>query len=111
MIKPVSSMATAMSIVNMVTANEDVMYSTKVHWYIEAYQNGREQGLIITDITNIAFYICENRHSDSPTVYVGNYSMQSISENAYKHCNSFKNINEASDWLIKEILNFENRSK
>jgi hypothetical protein len=84
--------------------------SVRIEAAIEAYQNGREQGHLVwcQDPMNITFYISEDRHSDDIVVYVGRYSMQSISDDAYTHKNSFKPgcYQEASNFIY-EYLGFE----
>jgi hypothetical protein len=78
--------------------------------YIEAYQNGREQGITVWDarhmngINDVAYFVSEHRNSDSIVVYKGRYSMQSISEDAYKHSNSFGDPEEAAEWIIDELI-------
>jgi hypothetical protein len=85
---------------------------------IECYQNGREHGFILwafwandkdgklmAFLKNQAYYICQCRSSDSIMVYKGDYSMQSISENAYQQKKSFdyNEFYEAAKWISEDI--------
>jgi len=105
----VDSLVTSENIINMLLNDER---SKDIDAYIEAYQNGREQGHIIMSFGNkFAYYICEGRRSDSITIYKGDYSMQSISEDAYNHSNNFgRNFDKAVSWLIEELKEEENKN-
>lgn len=74
---------------------------------IEAYQNGREQGITILDYRhrNKAFYVAEFRRSDNIVVYEGSYSMQSISDDAYENSKLFKynEYYEASQYILEQL--------
>lgn len=75
---------------------------------VEAYQNGREQGLIVwpTFKSEICYYVCQSRRSDSICIYKGKYAMQSISEDAYKHPNTFApgETEKAAEWLVLDLV-------
>lgn len=81
---------------------------------IECYQNGREHGFIIWSfygenylnfLKNKAYYICEHRRSDEIVIYKGNYTMQSISDDAYKSPKSFAHNEffEAAKWIAEDM--------
>jgi len=78
--------------------------------YVEAYQNGREQGITIWDTRKQGlseertYFVAEHRNSDSIVVYKGTYAMQSVSENAYHHQHSFNNSEEAAEWIIEQLI-------
>ena len=78
----------------------------KHEWYVESYQNGREQGLLITDFT-MCYYISRHRNTEDICIYKGDYSMQSISENAYRNSKSFKDSQTAADWVVTELKEHE----
>jgi len=85
---------------------------------IECYQNGREHGFILwafwaadkdsnlmAFLGNQAYYICQSRSSDCIMIYKGDYTMQGISENAYRQKKSF-NFNEfyeAAKWIAEDM--------
>lgn len=73
---------------------------------IESYQNCREQGHMVWPLfkPGIAWYVCENRHTDAPTIYKGKYSMQSLSDEAYNNPKTCKSIEHAIEWLVEDIL-------
>ena len=49
MIRKVKSLAIAESVINLLLAGDNVI-NLKKDWWIESYQNGREQGYVLTDI-------------------------------------------------------------
>ncbi len=114
MLKKNTSLVVAETVINMFLNHQSFDHS-KIDAYIESYQNGREQGLIIWDVgmskenipktKNLAYYICQHRRSDDIAIYKGEYSMSSISEDAYKHQNFFKwnEFDKAVEWLLKEF--------
>jgi hypothetical protein len=104
MLKKVRSLVTAENVVNGFL-NHQKFDHNKIDGYIESYQNGREQGLLIWNLANKqpSFYICEHRNSDKVCIYKGKYQMQSISEDAYKHQNFFDNYEEAINFLLGEF--------
>ena len=71
--------------------------------YIEAYQNGREQGVCITLGINECYYVCEPRRSDGICIYVGKISNQSIHPEAYENPNHFEYIEDAANFIIEKI--------
>ena len=100
------SFSVALSMAMRLLANEKIMYDTEKRWFVEAYQNGREQGIIIWGGAGYpAYFIAQQRNSDDIVIYKGKYSMQSISDDAYSHPNYFRYnaIDEAIDWLEKEL--------
>lgn len=108
MIRKINSLATAEAVINLLTS-ADKIAKLKKDWWVESYQNGREQGFMITDFCKVAYYICEGRSSDSIYIYKGSYAMQSISEDAYENAKTFgRNFDEAVNWLASELELFEN---
>lgn len=104
----VPSFAHALAVKGWLESSEEFAFDIKRTVFLEAYQNGREQGILIHDYTNdTAYYVSHHRNSDKLIVYVGKYAMQSISEDAYRHAHSFKGIEECSEWLIAELLSKE----
>jgi len=92
MIQKVESLVVAEAVVNLVQNSPE---AAEVDCYIESYQNGREQGLMLWSSCAFkqraqAIYIAQCRNSDQILICVGNYSMQSISEDAYSHKNLYK---------------------
>jgi len=107
------SFARALAVANYIMSSEELQneLSGEGTIYIEAYQNGREQGITVWDTRisdsmrkNTTYYVAENRNSDKVVVYVGPYSMQSISVEAYKHKNYFSNPEEAANWIIEQLI-------
>lgn len=103
MIRKINSFVTAETVVNMVLSSESL--KPEVNAYVEAYQNGREQGLQIWQPNkDRTFLICEHRNSDAITVYVGKYAMQGMSDDAYRHIHSFdRDFDKASEWIIEQL--------
>lgn len=101
MIRKISSFACALAILQLLEADERLNNNKNCYW-VEAYQNGREQGITIWN-SDVAYYIAHHRNGDQPVVYKGSYSMQSVSEDAYKHKNFFCSIEECVRWLIEEL--------
>jgi len=109
MVKLTSSFARALSIATILQSEERIMFDKHI-WYIDAYQNGREQGITIWDGSRICYYISEHRNSDEIVIYKGKYIMQSLSDDAYKHPNFFTGIEIAVHWLIAELVEKENKN-
>lgn len=99
-----SGLVTAEHIINLVLNNTELW---NISGFVESYQNGREQGLLLHAGQDNCFYICEHRNSDYPTVYHGSYSLQSISEDAYQHQHSFKTCEDAANWIASVLLSQE----
>jgi hypothetical protein len=85
---------------------EDIYFFTVI---VDAYQNGREQGLVANPSCYAyrdAYYVCKARHSDSEVcIYKGPSSSQGISNEAYENVYSFSTIEKASTWLVKQLVN------
>lgn len=109
MIRKCESLINAEDVLNRLMSN----YETKeIDCFVDCYQNGREQGFILYGfVTNSrkAIYFCNGRRTDAITIYVGNYSLQSISEDAYRNYFPSKDNQEAVDYVISQmkILNKE----
>ena len=106
MLYKVSSLVTAEAIVNIVVNNTDFQH---VNGFIESFQNGREQGFLIYLSHDVTYFICEGRNSGLPVIFKGEYSMQGLSENAYRHVNSFNTVEEAADWLGGDMIQYASR--
>lgn len=76
--------------------------SEDINYTIQAYQNCREQGYMVInddhDMDKVAF-IAENRNSDQIVVYIGHYSNQGLSDDAYENAKYF-DTNEYLDAAI-----------
>jgi hypothetical protein len=90
---------------NLDNPNKSKMTSS--YYYIEAYQNGREQGFTVW-ATGFCFYICEARRTDSIGFYRGDFpESQGIGENAYSNgFNSFDTVKECAVTIAKAIQQF-----
>jgi hypothetical protein len=110
MIKKIESLLNAEDVLNRLMSNPSTKY---IDCSVECYQNGREQGFLLWGFKQSfkAIYFANGRGGDTIRVYVGDYSMQFISENAYE--NSWtSNTNEgAISYIIKQmkILNKKER--
>ena len=99
------SFAHALAVKGWLESSEQLILGLKRCVLIEAYQNGREQGILVHDYENrTAYYVSHHRNSDKLVVYEGEYAMQSISEHAYAHPHRFNSIEECAEWLIKQLL-------
>jgi hypothetical protein len=81
---------------------------SKKTYTVQAYQNCREQGHMLInskyDLNKVAF-ICHHRNSDEIMVYIGKYSNQGLSDDAYnngKHFNPEEYI-EAARYIDEMI--------
>lgn len=107
MIRKVKSLAIAESVINLLLAGDNVI-NIKKDWWIESYQNGREQGYVLTDIQKVAYYICENRHTNDICIYKGQPSNYGLDTEAWYNAHTFgTDFNEAVDWLINELKSYE----
>lgn len=103
MIRKINSFGRALAVLSILESNEELSYTTETA-FVEAYQNGREQGILIWGFDDCtAFYVAEARRSDQMVAYVGSYAMQSISDDAYRHPNYFSTVDEAAEWLANAI--------
>lgn len=99
------SLVRAEHVISLIQNSDEGQY---VDGFIDAYQNGREQGFLIYGFDpspgcGKALYIAEHRNVDDIVVYYGEFAMQSISEDAYRHKNFFKTEREAADFIIDLI--------
>lgn len=99
-----TSMSVAMSVYyRVVSLLSDSLKSLVV---VEAYQNGREQGLCIWDLgKNKCAYFSRHKNSDDIVVYVGRNSFAGISDELYSTKKYFKTVDEAATYIITS-LNF-----
>jgi hypothetical protein len=74
-------------------------------YYMQAYQNGREQGVTIAlPIGGSFFVFCMYRTSDQIGYWKGSYSMQGLDEAAYEAgFNGFNTPAECAQAIAKEI--------
>lgn len=108
MIRKIESLINAEDVLNRLMS----AYATKdIDCFCECYQNGREQGFTLFGFTQSgkAIYFANHRNSDVIRVYVGSYSLQSISDDAYAHSFTSKDNYDAVKYIIEqmEILNKE----
>lgn len=101
MIRKITSFARSLAVLQVLEANDRIANNEK-RWWIEAYQNGREQGIIIWE-PSLAYYVAQHRNSDQIVVYKGSYNMQSISDDAYENKKFFSTIDDAVEWLVEEL--------
>lgn len=60
-----NSFSKALSVMHLLEGCESLHFQLKRHIYIEAYQNGREQGITIWDSDRkLAYFVAEHRNSD-----------------------------------------------
>jgi len=102
MIRKISSFGRALAILSILETNEHLS-NNENRWWVEAYQNGREQGILFWNSGKVAYYLSEHRNSDQIVVYKGSYNMQSLSDDAYQHSNFFSHVEDAVDWLVEEL--------
>ena len=104
MIQKPESLIKSEYILNMVMASNQARRD--IDCYVDCYQNGREQGFLLWGFIgkDVAIYFCQNHRSDSISVYVGEYRMQSISEDAYKHQHYFNSCEEAAEFIIETAV-------
>jgi hypothetical protein len=84
---------TILSAVNAHLSGQD-NYDLDLVW-VEAYQNGREQGYSIAaynkkGLNPLKISFSENRNSDAIVVYAGEHSNQGLSHDAYGHAQYFR---------------------
>jgi hypothetical protein len=108
MIVKIDSFETASFLVKCVQNNESLK---DVQGFVDAYQNGREQGLCLNIYSKgsrfICYYVCEGRGTDSITIYKGSGSNQGISEDAAQNGREFgRDMTAARVWLVDDILKF-----
>lgn len=108
MIQKVESLMVAEHILNLV---QNDPRAREVGCFVECYQNGREQGFLLwnafaSNNKAMGIYICQDRKSDYIMVYVGEYSMQGISDDAYHHPNSFSpgSSLSAADFVLEQAI-------
>ena len=82
---------------------EDIL--TECYYHIEAYQNGREQGVTINVAgLQITFYVCVYRKSDQIGYWKGHYSMEGLDEAAWNAgFNGFSTPTECAEVIANEI--------
>jgi len=87
-----------------------VEFQTKEYYYIEAFQNCREQGITIwipncKGNSNLTFYVTQHRNSDDIGFYKGEHQFQGLSKDAYEAgFNSCLNTDQCAAIIAKQIL-------
>lgn len=105
MIRKTASFARALAVLSLLESDDELAYAPDTA-FVEAYQNGREQGILIWGFDDRhAYYVAESRNSDELVVYRGKYNMQSISEDAYGRAKYFQTVDQVVAWLIPAIVN------
>jgi len=100
----VQSFADSLSIMHKLMADDNIARHKRA-CFIEAYQNGREQGILVWGFrSGNAFFVANHRNGDHPRIHYGEYSMQGVSEDAYKHQHNFQSIEDAAAWLVDSII-------
>jgi hypothetical protein len=109
MIQKSDSLIKSEYILNIVMASNQTR--NDIDCYVGCYQNGREQGFVLWGFIgkNEAIYFCQNRRSDQISVYIGRYSMQSISEEVYKNQRSFDTCEDAAEFIIEKAVEYSRR--
>lgn len=108
MIQKVDSLINAEDVLNRLMSNSATQ---EIDCLCECYQNGREQGFLLWGFKKVgkAIFFANSRNGDTIVVYVGKYSMQSVSEDAYRNSFHSKDNYEDVNYIIQqmEILNKE----
>jgi hypothetical protein len=74
------------------------------YFIIEAYQNGREHGIVCWDTKlRKSYSVALFRRSSDVVVYYGEYAMQSLSGDAYENSRFFETPEAAADFIIQNI--------
>ena len=78
---------------------------TESYYDIQAYQNGREQGVTVNVAgLQITFYVCVYRKSDQIGYWKGHYSMEGLDEAAWNAgFNGFNTPTECAEAIANEI--------
>ncbi len=86
-------------------------YETEEYYYIEAFQNCREQGITIwipnckNKNINITFYVTQHRNCDEIGFYKGSHTFHGLAQDAYKEgFNGCGNIDKCASIIAKQIL-------
>jgi hypothetical protein len=73
----------------------------KIDCWVDCYQNGREQGFLLWGNGGTkGIYFAQNRCSDLIAVYIGDYSNQGVSENAFKNRKDFLTCDDAVNYIL-----------
>lgn len=103
MIRKIQSLVVSEAVLNALVNHDD---AESVQCYVECYQNGREQGFLLFGFSPVgrgkAVYFAQHRNSDDIVVYVGEYAMQSISDDAYRHQNFFSTVDSAVEFIMEQ---------
>ena len=106
------SFGRALAIMHLVLLAQEYVEGES-EWYIEAYQNCREQGITIhlSSLPGMesTLYVSEHRVSDEIVVYEGRYSNQAISESAYANYRMFANESLAAEYIIERMKFFSQK--
>lgn len=97
------SFSRALSVLTLLQGSEKLQTSD-ILFDVKAYQNGREQGIMIIKNYFNVWYVSEHRTSDSMVVYNGSYETSGLHETAYNNAKFFRSIEEVVEFLEKELL-------
>lgn len=89
--------------------NDIEEFEVQEYYYIEAFQNCREQGITIwiphSKKGNFTYYVTQNRHSDEIGFYKGKHIFHGLSQDAYEAgFNSCLNTDQCAAIIAKQIL-------
>jgi hypothetical protein len=105
MIKKVESLVKAEQILVQIQNSDK---ARDIDCFVDCYENGREQGFQLWEQGGEdgcqAILFAQERRSNQFVVYVGRYSMQSISEEAYKNSRCFSTSEEAAEYALEQAL-------
>ncbi len=80
----------------------------KKDYYVESYQNCREQGFAIMLEQNLfekTIYITKQRNTDKLALYIGSYTFQGLSNDAYQDKHEFEDGEEykAAKFILENL--------
>jgi len=81
--------------------------------YVNAYQNGREQGFSIVidqyepELRVTAISWAHHRNSDRMRVYEGPYSLQAISDDAFENDHIFDTVDECAEYIWERVQDIQ----
>ncbi|MGD2072745.1 MAG: hypothetical protein PVG65_04580 [Candidatus Thorarchaeota archaeon] len=111
MIRKTESLINSEDVLNRLMSD---VRTAKIDCICECYQNGREQGFVLSCFNSFngkAIYFANHRNGDTIRIYVGKYSLQSISDDAYRNSYTSKNNDEAVDYIIEQMKQLDKEKK
>jgi hypothetical protein len=89
---------------HLILADERLQNQSSRLW-VEAYQNGREQGILIFGGNlQTALSVAQYRRSDAMVVYEGPYTNQGLTDEAYKNDKFFNTVDETAEYIIDRLI-------